>query len=194
MNHKYKFTETWFDEAAKPNWVNIFYNIKPIKILEVGCFEGKATTWLCDNVNTIKEYHVIDTFQGSDESGMVDFKSKKIDLESVFKHNISYHSNIDFKIHKGFSQYILPTLKLKDYFDFIYIDGSHRADDTFVDAYYANKYLKSGGLLIFDDFGWKDPRDLSIVNSPELAIRMFFSMYPNYTPILTGYQVAAIKN
>jgi len=192
MNN-YKFTETWFDDVAKPNWEIIFRSVKPTKALEIGCYEGKATTWLCNNVNTILEYHVIDTFDRSGESELINLDIDRLKFEGIFRHNISFHPNVNFKIHKGYSQEILPNLKLNEYFDFIYIDGSHRADDTFVDAYYANKYLKSGGLIIFDDFGWKDPNNLSAVNSPELAIRMFFEMYPNYNPIMNGYQIGAIK-
>ena len=194
MNKNYKFTALWFDETAKPNWSIIFNEFKPTRVLEIGCFEGRATTWLCDNVETIKEYHVIDTFKGSAEPGMDVLDGKNIILEDVFRHNISHHPNIDFTINEGYSQVVLPTLQLNEYFDFIYIDGSHRSDDTFVDAYFAHKYLRKGGLIIFDDFGWKDPTDLSIVNSPELSIRMFFTMYPNYTPVMEGYQIGAIKN
>ena len=65
---------------------------------------------------------------------------------------------------------------------------------TFVDAYYAHKLLKPGGLLIFDDFAWKDPKDLSPVNSPELGVRMFTACYgKEYALVLEGYQVVLEK-
>ncbi len=116
-------------------------------------------------------------------------------IENNFRHNISYHPNIKFNIYKGYSQKILPTFSQIEVYDFIYIDASHKADDTFVDAYYAHKMLKPGGILIFDDFGWKDPKNPHPVNSPQLGVEVFNIMYGSYySIILKGYQVGFIKN
>jgi predicted O-methyltransferase YrrM len=196
----YKFTEKWFDIAI-PMWTKIFEQYpSPTSILEIGCYEGRATTWLCDNVikgNKI-DYNVIDTFGGSlEEIGMTQTKElleKSNFIEDNFRHNISFHPNVNFTIYKGYSQLILPTLKNKEY-DFIYIDASHRADDTFVDAYFAFKMLKKGGMIIFDDYLWKDPNNLHPVNSPQLGIEIFNTMYDKeLTIIFNGYQVGFIKN
>jgi predicted O-methyltransferase YrrM len=196
----YKFTEKWFDIAI-PMWTKIFEQYpSPTSILEIGCYEGRATTWLCDNVikgNKI-DYNVIDTFGGSlEEIGMTQTKElleKSNFIEDNFRHNISFHPNVNFTIYKGYSQLILPTLKNKEY-DFIYIDASHRADDTFVDAYFAFKMLKKGGMIIFDDYLWKDPNNLHLVNSPQLGIEIFNTMYDKeLTIIFNGYQVGFIKN
>lgn len=199
MNN-YKFTEKWFDIAI-PIWTRIFERYhSPTSILEIGCYEGRATTWLCDNVikgNRI-DYDIIDTFGGSlEECGMEQTKElleKSNFIEDNFRHNISFHPNVNFTIHKGCSQLILPTLKNKE-FDFIYIDASHRADDTFVDAYFALKMLKKGGMIIFDDYLWKDPNNLHPVNSPQLGIEVFNTMYnEELTIAFSGYQVGFIKN
>ena len=196
----YKFTEKWFDIAI-PMWTKIFEQYpSPTSILEIGCYEGRATTWLCDNVikgNRI-DYDIIDTFGGSlEEYGMEQTKEllkKSNFIEDNFRHNISFYPNVNFTIHKGYSQLILPTLKNKE-FDFIYIDASHRADDTFVDAYFALKMLKKGGIIIFDDYRWKDPNNLHPVNSPQLGIEIFNTMYDKeLTIIFGGYQVGFIKN
>ena len=200
---KYKFTEEWFDPMI-PTWEQVFeqYGKEKIKnVLEIGCYEGRATIFLCEKV--LQEgvnYDIVDTFGGTlEESGMGGTAERLKDEDFIynnFTHNISFHSHINFNINKGYSQYILPTLVEQDkQYDFIYVDASHRADDTFVDAYYAHKILKPGGLIIFDDFIWKDPNAPYPVSSPELGIRMFFSMYDNlYTLITQGYQIGAIKN
>jgi hypothetical protein len=202
MNKEYKFTANWFDDVAKPMWERLFQEIPaPKKILEIGCYEGKATTWLCDNVlsGDDVEYHIIDTFEGTlHEAGMKPVEQwlsqEGSYIENNFKHNISFHSNINFTIHKGFSQLILPTLPLEETYDFIYIDASHRADDTFVDAYYAAKMLKKGGVIIFDDYAWKDPNNTHIVDSPQLGVDVFYTMYDKeFQVMFMGYQLFMMK-
>jgi predicted O-methyltransferase YrrM len=202
-NNKFKFTETWFDIAI-PGWEQVLIpsklNIK--NVLEVGCFEGRATVWICENIlnDTSIEYNydIVDTFGGSlNESGMGGTKERLEDdnfIENNFLHNISFFNNVNFQIHKGYSQNILPTFPQKEKYDLIYIDASHRADDTFVDAYYAHKMLKVGGIIIFDDYGWKDPTNMHQVNSPQLGIEVFGTMYDEqYDVILKGYQIGLQK-
>jgi predicted O-methyltransferase YrrM len=200
---KFRFTETWFDIAI-PAWEQLLIPIKHniTNILEVGCFEGRATVWICENIltdTTIKyNYDIVDTFGGSlNESGMEGTKERLENdnfIENNFNHNISFFDNVDFQIHKGYSQNILPTFPQTEKYDLIYIDASHRADDTFVDAYYAHKMLKPYGILIFDDYGWKDPANLHQVNSPQLGIEVFGTMYDDYyNVILHGYQIGFQK-
>jgi len=206
-DEKYRFTEEWFDPQI-PVWEEVFTYLKKEgsvfkDVLEVGCFEGRATIWLCENV--LQEgvnYDIVDTFGGTlEEAGMgsaSELLSKDEDaIFNTFKHNTSFHSDkINFNIFRDYSQQTLPKLVAqKKQYDFIYVDASHRADDTFVDAYYANKLLKPGGLIIFDDFAWKDPNKPHPISSPELGVRMFFTMYEGqeYRVLFHGYQVGALK-
>ena len=39
-------------------------------------------------------------------------------------------------------------------FDFIYIDASHNAEDVIFDAVNSFRYLKTGGMIIFDDYNY----------------------------------------
>jgi hypothetical protein len=197
---KYKFTETWF-EPFIPSWEKIFKAFKgDVKnVLEIGCYEGRATTWICENVlATGANYDVVDTFGGSDESGMVGTESRLKDSNFIydnFVHNISnFNGLINFSIHEGYSNRILPKLCQELKYELVYVDASHRSDDTFVDSYYAHKALKPGGMIIFDDYGWKDLNKSRDVDSPEKGINFFYNMYKDkYELFFHGYQVGFIK-
>ena len=205
---KYKFNEKWFDPMI-PQWEQVFntpssFGYTPTNILEIGSYEGRATIWLCENVlidkGTKYSYDIVDTFGGSlVESGMKNtankFKNDEDFIHDNFTHNISFFPNIDFKIYRDFSTQQLPKLiKEGKKYDFIYIDASHKADDTFVDAYYAHSMLEKEGILIFDDLMWKDPNTPHPVNSPELGIKMFMECYDDqYKIIFQGYQLGLIK-
>ena len=197
FSNEYKFNEYWFDNLS-PIWAQIFTylknensNFKLNNVLEIGCYEGRATIWLVNNIlESGCEYDIIDTFGGSAiESGMERtlnrMKDKSTIIEDNFRHNISFHNNINWNIMKGMSNKILPTLKLTPKYDFIYIDASHQSDDTFVDGYYAHKMLKPGGLLIFDDYGWGDPNNKDINHSPKAGIDTFMHLYKDYYQNLT---------
>ena len=203
-NKKQKYTEKWFDGMI-PLWEQIFTQaIAPIgikNVLEIGCYEGRATSFVCEKyLQSGTNYDVIDTFKGTlEESGMKstmgNLKENQNFIYDNFMHNISFYPNINFNINTGYSQYQLPELEKKgNKYDFIYIDASHRADDTFMDAYYAHKMLNSKGLLIFDDYGWKDPNQPHKVNSPQLGVDVFVTMYEGlYDVVSKGYQIALIK-
>ena len=202
-DNRYKFNEQWFDHNI-PLWNQFFSQVNPLtdNVLEVGCYEGRATIYLCNEVlSPGSNYYVVDTFAGSEEEdgmkGTVDrLKNDASIIEDNFLHNISFHKEINFNVNKGESQLILPEMYYKSSpkFDLIFIDASHRSDDTFVDAYYANKMLKKGGTIIFDDFKWKNPSDPKVVSSPEFGIRSFSTLYEqDYEILHMGYQVILRK-
>jgi len=58
-----------------------------------------------------------------------------------------------FDIRKGFSYKEIGRFE-DDFFDYIYIDGNHNPANVLEDAVLAFRKLKSGGVLIFDDYDW----------------------------------------
>lgn len=202
-NKDQKYTEKWFDSMIS-TWIKLFEEVvdstKIKNVLEIGCYEGRATSFICEKyLQKDTNYDVVDTFGGSlEESGMSGTAKRLLENDFIhnnFIHNISFYPDINFNINRGYSQYILPELeKTGKKYDFIYIDASHRSDDTFIDAYYAHKMLNSKGLLIFDDYMWKDPNQPDIVCSPEFGIRSFYTMYENlYDIVFKGYQLGLLK-
>jgi len=195
------YSVDWFSNNI-PTWEQIFtyFQLKGkdgLRFLEIGCFEGRATNYLLNNILTGENSRidVVDTFGGSlNEAGMKwDDKYEFDKLYTKFKDNIELHKN-KVVIHRGLSGDILKSTFKPDTFDFIYVDGSHTAYDVLQDAILAHPLLKVGGILMFDDFGWKDPNNLHPTNSPELGITCFFSAYEIfYECILQGYQIGFRK-
>src|SRR5439155_19740700 len=55
-------------------------------------------------------------------------------------------------VRESLSSYELARLaEAGERFGLIYIDGSHRFEDVFVDFYFARTILEPGGYLLFDD-------------------------------------------
>ena len=200
------YSVDWFSSNI-PLWNEVFNHDRiglkgrdNLTFLEIGCFEGRATNHILDNILTGENciLHVVDTFGGStNEIGMVGIDSELTnitkELFSKFSRNISKHKD-RVVIHKGFSGDILKKDFQNDMFDFVYIDGSHTAYDVLQDAILVHPLLKSGGVIIFDDFGWKDPTNLHPTNSPQLGITSFYSNYELfYDALFSGYQVGLIK-
>lgn len=191
-----QFTTDWFSNNINV-WNNVltpFKNLPNLNFLEIGCWEGRATCWLLENILTNKtsKITVVDTFGGSpEETGM-----KNLDFENVlsrFKNNISEYED-QVIIRQGYSSTILRQFDPIPQFDFIYIDASHTAYGTLEDAILAHPLLKKEGLIIFDDYGWKDPNRPSLTESPELGIDCFYNVFADfYDVIFTGYQIGLIK-
>ena len=207
MKNDYKFNEKWFSDV-QGGWDQVFNwycnkEKREVKnVLEVGCYEGMASIYLAEHyLKDGANYTVVDTFEGSkDESGMSDtnqhFAIQDDFIYDNFIHNTGFFPNINYTVKRGLSQHILPTLEQENNkYDFIYIDGSHKSSDTFIDAYYSHKMLKPEGIIIFDDFLWSDPLQKDdIDHAPKLGIDVFQLIWGHeYKQLLSGYQLGFIK-
>lgn len=123
-----EYSVDWFSNNI-PNWEKAFLSagIKGthfLKFLEIGCFEGRATNYLLENILTGNgcQIHVVDTFGGSlNEAGMNwDETYQFSELYDTFCNNISKHKDRVF-IHRGESGNILRKDFQDNSFDFIYI-------------------------------------------------------------------------
>ena len=87
---------------------------------------------------------------------------------------------VNLKIHKGYSIDVLPTFlcdqNYRNFFDLIYIDGSHHAPDVLADAVLSFPLLKIGGVMIFDDYLWH-LRGQDQLQCPKPAIDAFINIY-----------------
>ena len=190
----YKFTKDWFSWAP-PVWERLI----PIlperkKFLEIGAFEGRATTWIIENMmEDGGEIFCIDTWKGGEEHVNDEMEPAKAN----FNHNIEAVRKKFSKRYvnacTGLSSLWIPSLiqnNLK--FDFIYIDGSHIAKDVLTDACMAWPLLKKDGIMVFDDYLWGDMSRPNHVPKP--AIDAFVNIFIEELKIVhVGYQYIVRK-
>jgi len=184
----YQFSTRWF-QAVKPIWDQLFATLKPAKVLEIGSFEGASACYLIEKIGTEQplELHCIDTWEGGIEHQSGGYASDMSAVEKRFHHNIALAQSkathpISITLHKQRSDLALAQLLAKDhkqnYFDLIYVDGSHQAPDVLFDAVVSFKFLSLNGLMIFDDYSWAEnlPQGKDILRCPKPAIDAFVNL------------------
>lgn len=125
------------------------------KIVEIGSWQGMSTNFLA---LTFPDASIacVDTWAGADEhvSGDAATAETLKAIEQVFDHNTAdFASRITKFKMRSFD--FLKSREPEDQYDLIYVDGSHDAGDVIIDAFLSFNALKSGGVLIFDDYLWR---------------------------------------
>lgn len=189
-----KYTQDWFSHNIG-NFQHIKNELKTVDhILEIGCFEGRATCWMLQNMLSDNgDIVVIDTFVGSAEHGTLDLT----EMRKTFDENVAEVKRptqeltvLPIPSYDGLGALIGDGLH--GYFDFIYVDGSHTAPDVLTDACMAFGLLRQGGVMLFDDYMWM--AQPGILNQPKIAIDAFTTIFSNHSIIrMTGYQLAIQK-
>lgn len=181
----YEFGTDWFQINALNVWNSLIPTLDIGKVLEVGAFEGAATTYLIENCGNKKhlEIHCIDTWDGGEEHDNIDMPLVEKRFDSNVEHAKTLVSkDVNVIKHKDYSSNAMPKLIVEGHagtFDFIYIDGSHQAPDVLMDAVLGFKLLKVGGVMVFDDYTWRNDKTEDITHIPKPAIDAFTSLYWN---------------
>lgn len=187
------FANTWFDGSIEL-WVELLSPLKalgrPVEMLEVGSWEGRSTLFLLGYFPEGK-LTAVDTWEGGVEHKHLPGLDA---LEQRFDRNVAAFRERLVK-RKGLSSIVLAELAAieKERFDFIFIDGSHFADDVMVDAVMAWQLLRSGGILVFDDYLWRNER-YGWKRNPAQAINLFLRLIRgDFTLLHAGHQLAIRK-
>lgn len=195
----YKFTQDWFHWAPE-----VWKQLIPMlpgepgsrEFLEIGSFEGRSAVWIVENMMHDGDIlGCIDTWEGGEEHGDEDMGT----VEARFDHNIAIlrakYPERFIDQYKDTSRVALAEIMQggrSPTFEFIYIDGSHIAKDVLTDACMAWPLLKPGGLMVFDDYLWGDPRD--VLHRPKIAIDTFTTIFAEEIDIVhVGYQLIIRK-
>jgi len=195
---EYQFTKDWFSWAPE-----VWSQLTPMlsgtaghrQFLEIGSFEGRSSIWIAENMMQEDDIlRCIDTWEGGEEHG----EENMSEVEERFRHNLIVATE---KLprrriiqQKGTSVRELARWLTTDnqHFDFIYIDGSHRAPDVLTDACMAWPLLKIEGFMVFDDYAWGNPRDA--LHRPKIAIDAFTNIFGETAEIIhVGYQLVVRK-
>ncbi len=184
------YTVDWFSYHIENwnKWLNNFKDKPALRFLEIGCFEGRSTRWLLENILT----HASSKIFCIDLFGRLDWNMDTI--KKRFYHNIKkYVDKVSVFIQS--SQEALrkeSELTSPDLFDFIYIDGSHDACDVLEDAILSFRLLKSGGVLVFDDYKLKLYKNSKL--NPKAAIDAWLACFEGqYEMVHKAWQVCVIK-
>ncbi len=189
-----KFTNNWFDSVAKNNWDQLISGLNPEKLLEIGSYEGASTCYLIKKLSEKPaiEIHCIDTWEGGVEHQTIDMHSVESRFDSNTNFAISLNKNpVNLVKHKSVSDLALSKLLAegkRNYFDFVYVDGSHQAPDVLFDAVASFRLTKIGGLIAFDDYLWAEdlPTGKDLTRCPKPAIDAFTSLYWNKIKIISA--------
>ena len=212
----YKFTQDWFSWAP-PVWSQLVEHLPARqRFLEIGSFEGRSAVWIMENMMEDGGYiDCIDTWDGGEEHSNGEMGG----AEERFDHNLELASErsgiFDGDVARSYFKLKGPSTKVlaailaegessddalfedgasttKPKYDFIYIDGSHIAKDVLTDACMAWPLLKQGGIMVFDDYMWGEPRD--ILHRPKPAIDAFVNLFAEEVDMVhMGYQLIVRK-
>ncbi|KAL1939691.1 hypothetical protein VTO73DRAFT_9724 [Trametes versicolor] len=193
----YIFTETqdWFSFNIE-TWRGLFHHVHTPhpRVLEIGSWEGRSAifllTELCragGEIVCIDHFDLMQTAAGRE-------RHRKL------THNLALTAK-PFRILPMFSVPALMTLLTEEMsaaqpgFDWVYVDGSHEADDTFLDGELAWRLARKGAVIIFDDYRWdKEPEDS--MHHPKRGIDAFLALHKGEYDVLsseTQYQVVLQK-
>ena len=175
----YEFTPTqdWFS-FNKPAWHDLFHLVlsKAPRVLEIGSWEGRSATFLLTTLcATSGEIVCIDHF---DLMGTAEGRERYRKLT----HNLALTGR-PARVLPQFSVPALCTLLREEMskdqeagFDWIYIDGSHRSDDTLLDAELAWRLARPGCIFIFDDYNWSE-QPFDSPHHPRRGIDAFLAVH-----------------
>lgn len=166
----------------------------PAKILEIGSFEGHAT---CRMIELFAAHAPIAITCIDTWAGAILF-DERVDPA----HEARFDANVAVAAARAPNPVSLRKIKDDSFlglasliyggesesFDWIYVDGSHEAQDVFCDAAGSFRLLKSGGILVFDDYLWTEPmqRGGHVNRTPKPAIDAFVNIFYDRLTVVAG--------
>jgi len=185
-----------------PNWfstveANFSRHLTPLAgspdlhFLQIGAYAGHCTEWLCTNILTGENCLVtdIDTWHGSPD----ETDHSVLDWDVVRREYFDRIRPFVGKVHTFMGEsdvFFMLQAPPAATFDFVYVDGGHRAETVLRDVVHADYVLKPGGILGLDDFLWWENENKHLAERPKQAINAFFDARQwDYEILSWDYQV-----
>lgn len=188
----YEFSQDWFSNHI-PTWTHLLARLQPTRSLEIGCYEGRATTYLIEACAKFGRSHLtcVDTWAGSNDlpaqamTGVEARFDRNVDRAIAISGAAVELRKIKLPSAKAMSYFVSTE---EEQFDLIYIDGSHAAPDVLIDAVLAFQLLRVGGVMIFDDYLWSMEPALFVdpLNMPKPAIDAFTTIFMRKARLIAG--------
>lgn len=154
-----KFVPFGYTQIWNQEFINNTKGLKFDFVLEIGCFEGLTTNYICDNllneggriicIDPLADYYLTEKISQSEE--VENYESHKIfagQYERFVKNTMGKPVQLIRK--RSADAYV----EIIDYrFGFVYIDGDHRFQQVLTDAKMAFNVCADNGLMLFDDYG-----------------------------------------
>jgi predicted O-methyltransferase YrrM len=174
---------------SKKDVMSVLEKLSPgSNILEIGTFVGTSLVGFLEHTKGTRAT-VIDTWTPYRETNQKeDTVVMKVDFgtieETFYKNTERYRDRIT--VLKGSSrEKLLELVVAQQKFEFVYIDGSHKCLDVYLDACLAWQLLSPGGYMVFDDYTFNKGDTLG---SPEEAIEHFIREH-KCKVVFKGYRV-----
>ncbi|TRM63935.1 glycosyltransferase family 8 protein [Schizophyllum amplum] len=174
--YEFTLTQDWFSGNVA-SWRALFSRVtaRAPRALEIGTWEGRSSVFLlqelCKDTGelvTIDHYDLLQTEEGRKRRARVG-------------HNLGIAGGAS-RVIEAFSVPGLmsvlgeETTSAAPGFDWIYVDGSHRADDTLLDGELVWRLARAGAIIIFDDYCWPAESDGSMLH-PRRGIDAFLQLH-----------------
>jgi hypothetical protein len=151
------------------------YNGQEVHFLQIGAFNGVASSYMLEHVltNSTSTLTDVDTWDDSTRDDSVDLDWVEIEKQ--------YDARLHSSIESG--RLIKKKMNSTDFFahnsqkfDFIYIDGNKGGPAILQDGMNAVRCLKPTGLLAFNDSAWHQKNTASLGPNPAIsALTQVFS-------------------
>lgn len=198
LNDRYNFNQTWFDALLNTDMVLCTQEqAKELclvpdekrQIVEIGVYEGASSCFWSDFYLSHPESRLIsiDPFTGSSEHHEKPENYPELpNIELIARGNIAKSDNAaKIEVIKGCSWDVFPELNRRNngepWIDVLYIDGAHDPTSVARDVTLFVPMVKSGGVVIFDDYGHPD-----VQRGVDHALNAFASMKFG---VFTGWQL-----
>ena len=200
LDDRYKFNQGWYDALLNTDMVLCTHNeaaelrLEPTEkrqVVEIGVYEGASSCFWSDFYLSHPESRLIsiDPFTGSTEHHETPENYPELpNIELIARGNIAKSENAaKIEIIKGCSWDVFPELNRRNqgnpWIDLLYIDGAHDSTSVARDITLFVPMVKSGGIVIFDDYGHPD-----VKRGVDMALNAFASME---LAVFTGWQLVA---